>query len=471
MANVINLSILNNMPDGTYKTTVSNLTDGEIIHNDDVTFVGGVSQLPADTSALNDLITGIAVSNERPPLSFAPLLGSVVDDGVTPGPGTPISIDGNINIVAISASIMDQSFSDEIQAAQSFYREGGLAVTVYNRAVSGDRIANTLEDLPANLAEFAEQEDNTIFLYHGPGNNVSVSGPYPGGEDEINTGVRQLIADILGAGFYLAMSNITYRVPPGSNPTEPYNTSIIEPIIVELLPDWANNDGTAFIDMYQFYFDNQANIDPDGIHPDATLEKLTTEYFGLKVGEKTEQTNAPVVVMEDVVVQLGNNSVNRLPNWLNSSSKLIENRPSNIGEDNTLFGSISSDATLSSDQGRGNAGDTSESLTNDSLLTGYLYADDDSVKTIDVDFDLTVVDPLSTYTVSATASREATATDRITEVTVGGVTKTIDATAIPAEIISFTGVTAQELFDNGIVWNRQAGSTFSYLSGIRITKE
>lgn len=104
MANVINLSILNNMPDGTYKTTVSNLTDGEIIHNDDVTFVGGVSQLPATTSALNDLITGIAVSNERPPLSFAPLLGSVVDDGVTPPEDKAYSL--------LASSYASATFSD-----------------------------------------------------------------------------------------------------------------------------------------------------------------------------------------------------------------------------------------------------------------------------------------------------------------------------------------------------------------------
>lgn len=396
---------------------------------------------------------------------FSPLyLGAML---AGKGVKTLIPIDGTINIVSISASIMDQSFTNEEEAARSFYTEGGLAVKVHNRAVSGDVIANTLAALPANLSEFAGQEENTIFLYHGPGNNVSNDGPYPGGAVEIEAGVRKVFEDILAAGFYCVASNITYRVPPASNPSEPYNINIIEPLIEEILPTWMGNTG-PIVDMYQLYYDNQANIDPDGVHPDSILEKITTNYFAQKVGGAFSQINPPNITIKNIVVSCGGDYANpAIPNILAAYGSFSS--PSNVGEaEGNLFGQISTLTSKRALSGRGNAGDTSESLTNDYLLTYYLYTDDDSVQTVDIDLG---VDYADSYTVKVTASRDTTDTDRITDYTIGGVTKQIDAAANPPEIVAWTGVTGQQLLDNGIQWKRAVGSSFGYLNGFSIEKE
>jgi len=123
----------------------------------------------------------------------------------------------------------------------------------------------------------------------------------------------------------------------------------------------------------------------------------------------------------------------------------------------------------SDELGRGNVNDpsdTSISLTNNSGLKSYTYKQNGAQT---VDLSAANLEPSATYTVGVTASRNAPDT-RNNDIVVGGVTKVINATASPAEIVEFTGVLGSDLIATGITSSPTGGTGYSYISIARITK-
>jgi len=369
------------------------------------------------------------------------------------------------DVVIFGASIMEQSFAGANQQVTSdLYAAKGATITVHERATSGDNSTNMLAKLPALITEFQANASRTLFVIHWGGNDVSQNGPYPGGAATMEANMRSMLQDLKNAGFKIALSNITYRIPPASNPTDPYNQNVMNPLIEEF--------ADIALDMYDLTFDNQGTwFEVDGIHPNGDGEDMnrnyivdtTTPYFS-NLGPIPEP-----IVWQDAVIQFGLLDV--YPDGSNETSvdktiATIKNVDLSViaGASVTLTGSGGHSDTF----GRGNVNDpndTSISLTNNAGLKSYVYKQDG---TMTVSF--TGLEPTVTYTVGVTASRDA-ADVRDNDIIVGGVTQVLNATASPAEIVTFTGVTGAQLMDSGLTASPTGGTGYAYLGMIRVTKE
>jgi len=387
-------------------------------------------------------------------------------------PDSNIIIDGELNIVVIGASIMHSlvNTSSERQQLGDDFASNGIVATAYDRATGGFTTTDLLAELPATLLEFKGQEANTIFPLHIGGNNLTQNGAYPAANPTLVTEWREIVQMIIDAGFVVVPSPISYR---DSVDSVPYNVNDLIPIIQELTPKWITGS-SAFFDLYQLIFNNRDWL-TDGTHLDSTGQDLTRKYMAKQISDNITQVNVPVIIlpptsaiMSDVVIDLGSEENPDIFNKVESSGTLTDLR--DIDGTIVLGSSFTFEsAGGASNTGRGNAGDTSTSLTNDILLTNFIFNGSSGTKTITINVGDFV--PADTFTIKITASRDTTAIDRITEYTIDGVTLEIDAANNPPLIVEFNNVTGQELLDNGIQWNKKAGSSFGYINGIRIIKE
>lgn len=397
-------------------------------------------------------------------LKTKPLSTSFIGAPDTPVVPVKFAID---DVVIFGASIMAQSFTSGNQAVtETLYADKGATVSVHERATSGDNSTVMKSRLPAIISEFQSNAERTLFVIHWGGNDVSQSGPYPNGEATLETNCREMLQDLKNAGFKIALSNITYRIPPASNPTEPYNNNVMNSLITEF--------ADIPLNMYDLTFNNQGTwFEVDGIHPDGTGEDMTRNYiventytFFSNLGPIPQ-----LVTWDDVVLQFG--LLNVYPDGSNEASIDKTITPIKNVDLSVVGGSsvvLSGSAGHSDSFGRGNVNDpndTSISLTNNSGLLSYVYKDSD---TITVDFTNANLDLSATYTVGVTSSRDAVDI-RNNDIVVGGVTKVLSTTASPAEIVEFTGVTAGDLMAGGITASPTGGTGFAYLGMIRVTKE
>lgn len=369
------------------------------------------------------------------------------------------------NVVIFGASIMEQSFSGTSQQVTSdLYATKGATVNVYERATSGDNSTAMLSRLPSIISEFQNSAARTLIVMHGPGNDSSQNGPYPGGAELMGSNMREICRMIKDAGFRLAMSNITYRIPPASNPADPYNQNVINPLIAEF--------ADIALDMHGLSFDNQDDwFEVDKVHPNLKGEDMNRNYIVDKTHTRFSNLG-PIpesIKWQDVVLQFG--LVNVYPDGsneftTNKTETTIKNVDLSVvnGSQITTLGVEGHSDTF----GRGNVNDpsdTSISLTNNSGLKSYVF---NNGGTIVVDFSAAKLEPLSQYTVGVTASREA-ADVRNINIVVGGVTKALQATASPVEIVNFT-VSGADLMAAGVTSSPTAGVGFTYIGIIRVTK-
>lgn len=369
------------------------------------------------------------------------------------------------DVVIFGASIMEQSFSGANQQVTSdLYAAKGATITVHERATSGDNTTQMVAKLPALITEFQANAERTLFVIHWGGNDVSQGNGYPDNAATMEANMRSMLQDLKDAGFKIALSNITYRIPPASNPTDPYNQNVMNPLIEEF--------ADIALNMYGLTFDNQGSwFEVDKIHPNGDGEDMNRNYV---VDETTPYFSnlGPIpepIVWQDAVIQFG--LVNVYPDGSNETSidktiATIKNVDLSViaGASVTLTGSGGHSDTL----GRGNVNDpndTSISLTNNAGLKSYVYKQDGTMK---VSF--AGLEPTATYTVGVTASRDAVDV-RNNDIVVGGVTKVLNATASPAEIVTFTGVTGAQLMAGGVTSTPTGGTGFAYIGMIRVTKE
>lgn len=369
------------------------------------------------------------------------------------------------NVIIFGASIMDQTSSGtNQQAMKDLYALKGANVNVYDRATSGDDTTAMRAKLPAIITEFQDVAERTLIEIHWGGNNVSREGPYPGGATTMEADCRAMLQDLKAAGFKIALSDITYRLPP-SHQTSEYNSNIMQPLIEEF--------ADIPLSLYKLSFDNQDDwFEPDGVHPSLFGEDLNRNYlvnstyiYFSNLGELPEP-----VVWENVLLEFG--QANVYPdgsNKLNASSTTLS-----VVKNTDLTVVPNSIITLSgaeghSTQGRGNVNDpTDESLTltNNAGLTSYVYVLNASLF---VDFSQANLIPTATYTIGFTASRNA-ADVRNNDVLIDGQTQVINSTASPAEIITFTGITGADLMSGGVTVSPTT-TGYVYISMIQVTKE
>jgi len=395
---------------------------------------------------------------------ISPLVGSMTNDLLESLVGSS-SFDIT-DVVVFGASIMEQSFSNEADA-ESKYLDAGYTINVHERATSGDNTTQMLTRLPAIITEFQSVADTTLFAIHWGGNDISNDGPYPGGAATMEANMRSMLDDIKAAGFKIMMSDITYRIPPASNPSQPYNDAFMYQLQSEY------NDVDWF--LYQLTFDNQANLEPDGIHPDPVLENLIRQDL---VDKSKVKINPDFVVsvpnLEDVYIEFGDETLMSR----DSASNRISDNGTITGIRNKDYSTISgssltvSGATAINNVGRGNTADPTNdtiSLFNNACLTDSLFVQSPDTMSINLS-SIGLVDS-ALYTVGITASRADTSGTKVSDYTIDGVTKSLDSELDPPGQVFFNSVSGAALKASGIDVTAQAGSSFGYISILQITKE
>lgn len=370
------------------------------------------------------------------------------------------------NIVVTGASIMNQTFQEPTNSrkAEKAFMLSGTEVKVYNRATAGDTTTDLANKIGGYIAEFQADAAKTAFLLHIGGNDVSGAGGYPGDSASISNDINQIVDELKAAGFKVALSTLTWRRPPASNPTEPYNTNIIQPII----------DAKADIamDLHTPTLANEAIwIGVDGVHPTNPGEDGIRAALTQTVGQYLTRS-APSAEVLDTVIQFGNaqfttGDLNIVSGNAVSSELLNVDLSLITGATVTVTGSSGVNAA-----GKGNVADPNDvsfSLTSDALLTDSFYVEGGNTALVDLSNIKAVAG--STYDVTVVASRDNVSTTKVSEYAIGGQTKTLDSTlSTPNAGVTFNGVSGDDMMANGLTVTAAAGSSYAYLSGIRITK-
>lgn len=183
-------------------------------------------------------------------------------------------IDAEQVLLFMGASIMERSF-DQTTRTEDAYLAKGLDITTYCRALGGDTSLDTRIKTISVIKEFSKVTKQKSVFVHTGGNDVSVYGPYPGGATGIGENITALAQLFKADGFKLIMTPISYRIPPASNPTEPYNTNIVDGLVSQYA-DHSVDMHTFTLNAGDAYFGAGGG---DGIHPsDPDGEVLTVNY-------------------------------------------------------------------------------------------------------------------------------------------------------------------------------------------------
>ena len=185
-----------------------------------------------------------------------------------------MDIDTDQVMLFMGASIMERSF-DQTTRTEDAYLAQGLDITTYCRALGGDTSLDTRIKTVSAIKELSKVTKQKVVFVHTGGNDASVYGPYPGGATDMGENITALAQLFKAAGYKIIMTPISYRIPPASNPTEPYNTNVVNGLVSQ----YADHS----VDMYNFTLDSGdayfGTGGGDGIHPsNPDGEILTVNY-------------------------------------------------------------------------------------------------------------------------------------------------------------------------------------------------
>lgn len=397
-----------------------------------------------------------------------------------------ISFDKPIRFVIMGASIMNGVFSNderkELFKSQLTSR-GILVRDVEEYATSGHTSTNTLTVLPTVISDYAGAEAQTVVILHIGGNDISSNGPYPGGATILDANYRQIIGDLQTAGFTVMPCSITYRIPPASNPSAPYNERLIIPAITELTPEALRLSGRPIVDLYRFTLVTPDIHQVDGIHYTADGYANLANFIGGSLTDVllTEAQTTPIV--NNVIIDFsGSNKSYDFAVFNNGASSKITSIPDSVGlfvEDMSV--SIQGFNPFTNNGGTlfGGAGYSldRDELTKDSIFIAHPGFGGDNGETGIISFAGSSIEPLEKYTVNIMASRNVAEDGlRYGLYTCGGITKELSAASdglLSPPIVSFTSVTGSQLLASGITVARRDPelSSFAYVNGIQIVKE
>lgn len=383
------------------------------------------------------------------------------------------------------ASILEQAMNDGIQTGNTCVQNflalcevSGVTVN-HTYADSGDDSAAYAAKLSAFLTSISG-ESNVLVIVHGPGNDVTASGPYPGGASTIETNMTTVLSGIVNAGHKVMYGPMTYRVPPASNPTEPYNLEVITDLGTDYSPDFYTGDSAIF-NLHQFTKARSDQLETDGIHPSTSLEHLMRSYFARTVAMQSlgkKSLNASeyidkvvVIAFNDVTTTFSEGICTAIAGQDSGAAATDGSNalPVLIATDGTrLWGSYVETKNIGgkNNVGRGNTGDTSASLTNDTLLSNSMFINAQT-DALGVSFVYIRGLPNGLYgTIDITASRDTTATNRVGIYEVQGLSTTLDAATDPPEIISFPFLVKDG--EIRVQFELNSGSIFAYVSGIKL---
>jgi len=398
-----------------------------------------------------------------------------------------------VDVVSLGASILTGSYSvaSNITEFKRTAALGGLNVTnFYDYAIGGYTTTDTLtKSLPLLLSERADTAYKTKVLLHTIGNNVSQNGPYPGGSSTIESELTEIIEQLQGAGFEVLPLMTSFRTPPASNPTEPYNTNILLPIFTDLCPNTVYDDGVSALDFYTFTKNVTAQYQTDGIHYNSTGYFQNASWMGtvasvcVKAG--TDETADPnyeePVPISSLIIDLGSGISTATISSVPSNGSLTNARDANgdlaaIGLTSSGFGRESNESGKSY-AGVGYVIDNT-SVTRDSFyVPDPSFVDYVSGTSGQIDFSGTSIVDTDSYTITVGASRNVSDGNRSGTITIGGVSKVLNAADLGSSsypTISFEGVTGAEIKSSGINvarTNTSSAAYFAYIGAIKIDKE
>jgi len=386
------------------------------------------------------------------------------------------------NINFFGASIMNGAFNLQTTRAEQFFAERGLSVNVIAETQSGASSGTYVTNMSNAVVTHAALED-VLVVIHGSGNDVTTNRPYATASqstlDNIDANMRATIQTALDAGWVVNYGGCTWRnyadVPPDSNGSEPFNNNLFYPIIQDLTPNaWNAAKSAPMIDYYNFTKLNSGLLSGDGVHPVSSsgdygfagfvCNQLSKDILSIPDANYAGKT---FVIGTNTYVNNSGDRVNGNINngfILNSTVTNFSMVDTNGITVNNLGFVLEGTNVLANTEGRGNSGDTSNSLTNDALLSRSVYTSDDSI----VNCQFSGLPVGATGVLSITASRDTTATDRRAEYTYDGVTKELDAAAVTPEIITFN-FTVDADGKIPFTWKRKTGDAFAYFSGAQIT--
>ena len=393
--------------------------------------------------------------------------------GSPSGEDTTIVHNGEMYLIMLGASITN-SLVDTLSKRHTLNDQlttAGYQATVFDKATGGDRANTLLTKIRDDglLDPFLPYATKCLCLVHIGGNDVSSEGPYPGYETELDSQLREIAQWLEDRNFNFTFSPISYRVPPASNPSLPYNDNIVVPIIQEFSPKWMSGS----VPLYNFYtefFNNQSIIAGDGIHltDPAGMTHMRSYVGDTIIGNVVQNKNPDTAYLEDVIINFGSRPAEIIGDYGNievgafTSDKLVNTNFSGITNGTAIVASGGADNL----DGRAVTTDITPTLANSGIIRRGIYGG-----SVTLDMTNAGLDPSANYTVRFTASRNSATGDRWGEVTVDGITQDINAEANPPTILEWTGVSGTTLASSGLASVKKVGSTQMYMNGLHITKE
>ena len=407
------------------------------------------------------------------------------------------------NICIIGASLEERSFglANETETNNQAFIEAmmtrlGFTGNIHPRAVSSTNFATGTVDMDAAKVEMdgLYGAKDTIYYVHQGGNNISSARPYEAADDAVfNPYLTDYFDTLSAGGSMVLMANASKRLyvsapavsalpAVDADGSLPYNENIYEPFMRTYNPQWYE-DGAFILDNYDFWERNEDVIfvSADGIHPNTgayggyvgfVLGRIAAKLKGVKrddlsgrkfVATFTQNTHNVsegfgngynvVRICQENAADQGDFLATALEDTTGDPGYFLEFKGSGWRGINTAGAGTA-----------GAVGITEVSLDVDYILSRSIYQD---ATTITSDMTWANMAPGLTGTITFAASRNAADVNRTTEVTVQGVTKTLNAAtdAVTNEIsFDFT------VDSNGEVYATfdHTGSTWGYVSGVQI---
>ena len=404
-------------------------------------------------------------------------------------------------ICLIGASLFEYSFglADDSETAHNNHVAGmatryGFTGVIKQRGVAGQNFTTAAATITAAKLEMdtAHGAANVVYVVHLGGNNVSSSRPYVRADDYTTfTANLQAVYDELTVGgskcYFMSLSKRLYVSAPAvtalpaadDDGSGPYNSQVWHPFIKSVNSEmWGA--GRPVLDMYGFVqrHEDRWLLTSDGIHPRHgtwagfqgwLLSRLAAKHQGIASEDLTGRTFAINFVQNAFGVFTNAYNTARIT----QQGATDEGSCVYAGIDDILgapsyfleFSIKGWKGMNTAGAGAGAATVTTAVLDDATLLGSSVFADATSEATQDMIW--SGMTPGLTGTIAFAASRNAAGANRTTDITVDGVTKTLNAATDATEneqIFDFT------VDDDGkvIATFDRNGSTWGYVSGVAI---
>jgi hypothetical protein len=188
-------------------------------------------------------------------------------------------------VVVVGASIMFSAYGKSltepsVEGTQAFVDQGITGVPVYGYCFPDENMSQLLPRVQEAVAHF--DAASTLFIFHGEGNSITQSRPYAGmaqaTHDKFSNELDAILNAFSGTNFILSEASFrAYADPAGVFGRDafndeqlgslPYNIAYNHPRILNLQPEYVDDNGFSVVDFYNhFRNDFEKILGSDGVH-------------------------------------------------------------------------------------------------------------------------------------------------------------------------------------------------------------